>query len=421
VIRLHPIPDVDHACVYCRIALVVKGWYMPGMRNLADLVCPRCERKYYGDLPVGHGILYPMLLERSTGTVHDNHGVRWFARWLGRSYKSRNDSAVEFIVEEFRPPRQAVLLNCLDGIYGHSLLKLLNAQRYLDRRPDLDLILLIPRFLRWLVPEGVSAVWTVGLPLERGNEWNDWLAGEIHRRLDPLGKCWLSIAVPHPHPADYEISRFTRTQPFPIGQWEERLKHPTVTFIWREDRIWERAQGGGAGLDVARRAGARMGLLRKAWREQSALVSDLGDALRRGFPGLDFAVVGLGEPRGLPDWISDMTTREISEQVERQWCERYARSHVVIGVHGSHMLLPTAHSGAFVELVPDKRWGNLVQDILVSSLDVREAMYRGRFLPLESSPKLVAEVTGSLLRDLPHALRNFRRRWMDEEGKKDDL
>jgi hypothetical protein len=48
-------------------------------------------------------------------------------------------------------------------------------------------------------------------------------------------------------------------------------------------------------------------------------------------------------------------------------------------------------------------------------------MYRGRFLPLESSPKLVAEVTGSLLRDLPHALRNFRRRWMDEEGKKDDL
>jgi len=85
------------------------------------------------------------------------------------------------------------------------------------------------------------------------------------------------------------------------------------------------------------------------------------------------------------------------------------------------MLLPTAHSGAFVELVPNKRWGNLVQDILVSSLDVREAMYRGRFLPLESSPKLVAEVTGSLLRDDPHALRNFRRLWVDEEGKKDGL
>jgi len=127
MIRLHPNPDASHTCPFCQVPLAVRGWYIPGMRNLAELKCRRCEWEYYGDRPASHGIYYPMLLDRATGDVHDDVGVDWFSAWLRDSAASRLDLPVEFVVEDFRPLKQPVLLNCLDTLYGHCLLKLLNS------------------------------------------------------------------------------------------------------------------------------------------------------------------------------------------------------------------------------------------------------------------------------------------------------
>jgi len=420
VIRLHPIPDAAHTCPYCQVRLEVKGWYIPGMRNLADLKCPQCGREFYGDLPSGHGLYYPMLLERAAGLVHDEHGVNWFAHWLRDSYANRVKSPVKLIVEDLRPLKQPILLNCLDTLYGHCLLKLLHAQYYLDHRPDLALVVLIPRFLRWMVPDGVAAIWTVGLPLKRGIEWNDWLAAEIKRRIEPLEECWLSVAFSHPHPKDYDIERFTHVHPFPVDEWDARLERPMVTFIWREDRVWRHLSRYGRWQRLTQRLKRKLGLVEYPLDEQKQRVVALAQALRRVFPQVDFAVAGLGRSGGLPNWIADLRTLEISEHVERAWCERYAQSHVVIGVHGSNMLLPSAHAGAVVELVPPERWGNLIQDILIAARNVREIMYRYRFLPLDTSATVVAEVTASLLRYFPSTLLNFNRPWCDHEALQSD-
>ena len=103
---------------------MVKDWWIPGMRMLAVLSCTRCTRQFYGDLPAGHGLYYPMLLEASTGRVHDTQGVPWFADSLRDSFARHIDEKVPFEEEELRPIRKPLLLNCLDQLYGHSLLKL---------------------------------------------------------------------------------------------------------------------------------------------------------------------------------------------------------------------------------------------------------------------------------------------------------
>jgi len=415
MIRLHPIPDADHTCPYCKVSIEVKGWYIPGMRNLADLECPQCERAFYGDLPAGHGLYYPMLIEQATCIVHDQHGVTWFANSLRDSYGNRVNSPVEFIVEEFRPLKQPILLNCLDKLYGHCLLKLLNAQYYLDHHPNFDLVILVPRFLRWMVPDGVAAVWMVDFPLRKGAQWNDWLAAEMKRRIELLKMCWLSVAFSHPHPEDFDIERFTEVHPFSVDEWDKRLERPSVTFIWREDRVWgmsnpyEHLQG------LTQRLKHRFGRVRDQLDEQKQRVVVLANALREAFPEIDFAVVGLGRPGGLTPWITDMRTTKINERIERAWCERYAQSHIVIGVHGSNMLLPSAHAGAVVELVPKERWGNLIQDILIPAGDIQETMFRHVFLPLNSSPSVVARGSASLLRYVPFVQLNFKRPWNDHK------
>ena len=405
MIPLHPVPEAHHLCPFCQVRLAIRGWYIPGMRCLADLTCTQCGHEFYGDLPSGHGLHYPMLIEKITGKLHDHIGAGWFAEWLRLSYAQRHKNRVNFEVEERQPIRCAILLNCLDRLYGHCVLKLLNAQYYLDHRTDLDLIVLVPRFLRWMVPDGVAAIWTVDLPLARGIEWNDWLAKEISHRLEHIPECYLSLAFCHPHPKDVDIERFSRTKPFPLPEWEQRLRKPTVTFIRRSDRPWSSQHSA---------LPWRLQLLLNR-REQSSRVVRLAKRLRMRFPQLDFAVVGLGPSGGLPKWILDLRAAEPNPVMEQAWCTRYAASHVVVGVHGSNMLLPSAHAGAIVELMPSDRWGNMIQDILLQQDDQRETLFRYRIIPLSASVETVCEMITSLLRDWPASLLHMQREWCAHE------
>lgn len=404
-VPLHPATEAAHdVCPHCRASLSVEGWHIPGMRNLADLRCAGCGREFYGDLAAGQALYTPMLIEKETGVVHDAHDVGWFAGWLRDAYARRTDAPLPFDVRECLPiTRPVVLLNCLDTLYGHSLLKLLNAQYYLDRRRDVDLVVLVPSFLAWMVPDGVAQVWTVGLSLRRGTEWNEWLAREIRRRVEAFESVSLSVALSHPRADDYQIERFTRVAPFPFGEWDARLTRPAVTFIWRDDRPWVAPhEGDAAPARRRKRLGRLIGRTSRPSDMQRRMVSALATRLRRDCPALDFAVTGLADAAGgekLDAWIKDMRRPEMNDEEERRWCKRYAESHVVVGVHGSNMLLPSGHAGAVVELIGPERWGNFTQDILFRQPDdCREMFFRYRFLPLSTTPREVAQLVGSILR-----------------------
>lgn len=398
MIRLSPHPDAFHRCVHCQCPLEVRGWCIPGMRNVADLQCAQCGRSYYGDLLAGHGLYFPMLLEKVSGQVHDQQGVGWFANWFRDSYAQRQNTPTQITIENIRQLKRPLLLNCLDVLYGHCLLKLLNAQYYIDHTPEYDLVILIPRFLRWVVPEGAAAIWSVDIPLRQGKVWNDGLDAELHRMLGHFKEVYLSKAFSHPHHNDYGIARFTRVAPFPMEEWENRLKRPRVTFIWREDRLWttpvQSRQLDGRIRSALRRWGGRK---KTPAMEQEASVALLAEHLRQQVKNLEFAVAGFGDAGRLPAWIKDMRTRHMDSAQERTWCEQYANSHVVVGVHGSNMLLPSAHAGASIDLMPEDRWGNMLQDILFRTADEREMMFSHRFLPISTGPTELAAIIWSLL------------------------
>lgn len=399
-LRLHPLPEADHECPHCHVPLKTVGWLIPGMRNLAELQCTGCGREFYGDLRAGQALYTPLLLEKESGVVFDEYDVKWFADWLRHSYVNRTDEPVPFEVEDRLPiTRPIVLLNCLDCLYGHSLLKLLNAQYYLDQA--IDLILIVPSFLKWMVPDGVAQVWNIGVPLARGTLWNDWLAREIRRRVETLDEVSLSVAHSHPQASDYDISRFTGVTPFPLDQWETRLNCPTVTYVWRDDRIWQ-IPGQTLSANVRNILGRSPSQVFDGLAAQQLLVVKLAENLRREWPKLDFAIAGLsrqGNSEGLPIWIQDLRCSKMDDQHERRCCERYASSHVVVGTHGSNLLLPTAHAGGLVELIGPDRWSNIPQDVLFREAgDCREMFFRYRFVPTITPPGEIASLISLLLK-----------------------
>ena len=121
-------------------------------------------------------------------------------------------------------------------------------------------------------------------------------------------------------------------------------------------------------------------------------------ALRRAFPQAVFSVAGLGRGTRFPSWIDDRRVDRFSEDGERQTCKIYSESRLVIGVHGSNMLLPTAHGGMAIDLMPLDRWGNFAQDILYPMEDLRLSAYRFRCLPSSIDVKLLAHIAEQQLR-----------------------
>ncbi|MBI2891402.1 MAG: hypothetical protein HYY13_11540 [Nitrospirae bacterium] len=373
---------------------------------MAELKCSSCSRDYYGDLPVGHGLYYPLLLERATGRVHNPTGVGFFASWLQESYAHRVGEAFALAVEQRRDIHRPVLLNALDPVYGHALTKLICAHHHLDLDPGLDLIVLVPRFLRWLVPANAAALWSVDLPADRLWEWSDGTAAEIRRRLEAWPEVELAATTPGILGRPIDPKRLTGLDPFPLDQWAQRLRErPTVTFWWREDRLWRgRRRWIHALWDRSlRRPHPSPGS--KAW--QTRRVRALAEALRVRFPRLDFGVVGFGQPRGLPAWVVDLRAEGAGEAAQAAWIERTARSHVVVGVLGSHMLLPSALAGSVVDLVPPAFLANQGDDLIIPPQPARQLLFRYRYLTADVSAITLAEVLAALLAKMPLALWNL--------------
>lgn len=398
MICLKPVLETPHReCPNCRSALVAFNWLITGMRNLAEFHCRECESEFYGDLPAGQALYTPVLLDKKSSAVYGDGNAAWFSDWLSDSYKQRTDEPLGFEVQKFLEVKdKVILLNCLDVLYGHSLLKVLNAQHYIDYQPEASLIVLVPRFLEWMLPEGVREAWIVDLPLRRGTEWNDWLAAEIAARVKPFQEVYLSPAFSHPHSSDYDIERFTRVRPFPLENLGKHQNNPVVTFIWREDRLWEtEADSASKRFKKIKR---RLGLSQERTSEQASKVVRFAECLRKQFLTIDFAVVGIGKATDLPDWILDLRLTKLDAEAERAWCERYAKSHLVVGVHGSNMLLPSAHAGGVIELIDAERWGNFLQDLLLRESDAREMLFRYRFVPHSIAPEDLARLAGTMLR-----------------------
>ena len=205
----------------------------------------------------------------------------------------------------------------------------------------------------------------------------------------------MSAAFSHPHSQDFDIERFTRVAPFALEKFSEAREKPVITFIWREDRLWETERAETPGF-FGKFKGRKDSL--KQTDEQTRKIIKFAESLRGEFPSLDFAVAGIGQTGNFPEWISDFRLMNLDAAAERVWCERYAASHLVVGVHGSNMLLPSAHAGGVIELIGEERQGNYLQDILFRANDAREMMFLYRFVPPSTAPEDLARLAAVMLR-----------------------
>lgn len=373
-------------CPKCQTTILKHfGIIWQGIHICTDSLCPSCEQEYLCDLPAGQGLVTPYVLNKKTGDIVNNDPDNWFTTSLKQIIKSPKDESISLKVEKFKEYKKVVVLNTLDFIYGHCIARLFNAGEYLESGSDYGLIVIIQPALRWLVPEGVAEIWTVSLPLNEAMNYFSQLNLTINNEISRFNEASLSSAYIYPN--GLNITRFTR---IPVHDF--KAKQFRITYIWREDarRLWHKRT-------LLTRGMKKMSMVSLIQFWQFIKVVYLFRQMKKKIPDAKYSVVGLGKLGKFPSWIADHRIKAFNESTESKLCDIYSQSRIIIGVVGSHMILPSAHAGMVIDLMPQKWWGALSQDLIYQENDVRIAVFQKRILPIEVSIKELVDICEHML------------------------
>ena len=211
----------------------------PGVHVLGEYRCTKCGYQFYHDLPVGFAVDHDVAIGKNDGVLHARKDVEpWVTLPLMEGFRARSDAEVLVERKVLRPNKRVVILNTLDFLYGHVLLKLWNAQHYLDAHPDLGLVLILPRSYAWQVPRGTAEVWLVDQKLGKAHGWYNSIDRQVKGFLADYDEVYMAKGYAHPDKSKVDIERFTGVKPFDVDSFSTVPKH--ITFVLREDRLWFR-------------------------------------------------------------------------------------------------------------------------------------------------------------------------------------
>ncbi len=295
-------------------------------------------------------------------------------------------------------------MNCLDSCYGHVFLKLLNAQKYIKNFPAKGLVVLIPASFEWLLPKGVAEAWLVEAKLNDFNKRISNLDAFVKEEMKRFDSVLLSEAPIHPDISKIDLVDFLKTEKFDLNQFDKIP--PQITFILREDRFWTNTRLD-AFLMLLSISKGWMGWMKSyfIFRQNRLIKKLVKEISKKSGKKIQFAVAGLGKSGSLGASIKDFRKETIDEKGEKEWCTLYTASHLVIGIHGSNMLIPTALSAGFIELLPQYKIANMTEDIAMDHKG-RYMQFLGRHLDEFSSVKLVAKHAVSMINDFIFLKRN---------------
>ena len=340
-------------------------------------------------LPIGHFWRYRFTYFLSSNQFQCQSDLEWLIKPKATSLRKNLQS--EFPIKKIghSEAKEIVILNCLDTCYGHVFYKLLNASYH--HQNNQKVIPIIPTSFKWLVPGYVEEYWVVDSPLSGLETYLINLEKHILSNAQRFSKIWLSHAYPHPDYHQLNLNDFIKFDRFDLNTYHHN-DHYQVTFMYREDRFWFRSKVQELVYLGLKKYGM-LRLFRGFFIEQQLRHFEKIAQILSNSEEFRFNLVGLCQKRyKLSDRICDHRTlvHDMTEEVENSWCQLYAKSHVIIGVHGSHMMIPSALAAGFVSVVPNYKIANLAQDILSPYSD-RLLYFMGRFLYGQSSARLIAQ------------------------------
>jgi hypothetical protein len=390
MIQIKPkISVVNFLCPYCNKKLSDNTIVWQGIHICITSKCTSCKTEIVSALPIGHTKYFPIQVNQKTNEMFGHpRGFEWLGKPLLHSLKHPSEKKIRIKVYKqcYSVSKKVVIVNCLDYLYGHCLLKLFNVQKLKRLKETTKIIVLIPECIRWLVPVYVHEIWTVESTLPELKNYYLNLEKFINRELREYNE--VNVCETNCHPAYIQISDFSKTLP------NTQNSNKLITYYWRDDRLWL--------SDTFINSPSSNRFIRKLFfiREKYKIIR-VFSRIKKVLPDYSFAVIGHGREELFPQWIHDYRVPRIDERRDKSLCEIYSRSALMIGTLGSHMILPVAHAFMSIELHHTLRTECFGQDMIIPSheehVDPRLYNFRHRILPSTITEKELANITSSMI------------------------
>ena len=381
MIEIKPNIQNHSTCPYDQTTLKPIEVLWPGLGIYVKTKCDTCQTEFIEALRVGHSVRRAYQIDIAKGKHFyqktNDHWFNWYTDPFLEYLQNPQTESVPITKEVFKECKRVIILNCIDNVYGHCLMKLLNAQRHLDSNPDYGLVVIVQTFKRAMVPDGVAEIWTVDIPLRNGHfyypNFNQFVTEELKRFAE------IYVSKAHSHPSQFDMTRFSR---IPKHNFEnDDFK---ITYEWREDRLWC--------SELLFRTLRKIKLFKLALLIQNRKVIRLLKILHSKFPEAKFTLTGLGKSTEFPNWIEDCRVDNYQGSTDKELNQIYSQSRLVIGVHGSNLMKASAHAGMTISLIPQRRWYNFAQEIIYQENDPRVAAFRYRYVSVETSITEIATI-----------------------------
>ena len=378
------------------------SYYFIGAHILGYGKCDNWDVFYYYNWPIGHGADFPISFSENGLARYSEKSYQWMVKPLVKAVNTdlHLDVPIKKIVR--KNIKHALLLNCLDPCYGHVIWKLFNTAFYQNIPRHQGVIVMIPANCKWMVPDHVAEIWTVDLSLKYFNCQLKDLNAFIDKQLDAYDKFQILPIFTHIDHQIVDLYQFFRTSPFQLEQFSNKQTHNT--FIWREDRVWLPTKLE-AWLNLVVSRFALKWLKPLLLYRQLMIMGKVGKMVKQVLPQVRFKVTGLGTWGKFPPEYEDLRTLKTTEELELKWCDTYANSHLVIGIHGSNMLIPTALASGFIEMLPRYKIPFVSEDILMKH-PARYQTFLGRHLSTSTSVQDISGHVISMLMDFPYLYKN---------------
>jgi hypothetical protein len=359
-------------------------------------------KSFYRTLPTGHDLLFPTSFDETGMKISGNQqAMGWLVQPLINSMVKSERVEANIEREVIEQKCEAIILNCLDNCFGHVFSKLWNASILRKKYPDKSIIVFLPKVMRWLVPDGISEIWSFDSSFLNLEKYITNLDSEVKQNLLPrFEKVWLSKAYTHLDLSKVDLRAMLRTDRFDLNVFSKSQPH--ITFVLREDRCWHRY----AFEFFLFKAFVKLNISKKIFvLRQNQLISKTVKLVMRELGDAKFYAAGLGKTGKQHSIINDQRKIKLTTVEEKDWCQLYSQSHIVIGIHGSNMLIPTALSAGFVEILPRHKIRHLSEDTLMD-YNSRYTHFLGRYVDHFASPELISQHIVSLIRDFPYIYKN---------------
>ncbi len=392
-------------CPYCNTSLVLSSNVVyQGAHICVESKCNFCNEEYLSNLPIGQAKLESFQIRKSDKKFFGGNPGKWLINSFTNILENPVIAPIKFEIDiREKDKKEVIILNTIDNCYGHSLLFFLNLQNIIKNRGDKGVIVIIQPFLKWLLPtEGVTEVWTAHLSFNQVREYHSDLTRNINEQTGRFDRVYLSHAPLCPK--DVDIEKFSKIKPYNFEKKETDNGKPRVTFIWREDvnRFWFKSYWFYGGL---RKLGVAKIILPFHYLRILFFLYLLNYKLKN--ENYQISLAGLGQFGRFPDFVDDQRVEKFNKETEIATTKIYAESTLVLGVHGSSMILPSAHAGMTVSIMPIKRWGNFIEDLLFNETDVRLASFQRRVIPMNTTIMETADICVNMITARGYFIKKF--------------